>query len=156
MRSSTSTSPGGCGGLSSSVMSAPAMKVRLAAVSTIARMLASSRARVKASLSPARTACLRALTGGVSTIVAATPLGRSSTMLDNAFFLPPVGYLTFAGASLRSSATDISVSSNPAFVRAASGAPDELLLFLHRFLQGPGHRRDVEDRRLLDRHGIRR
>jgi hypothetical protein len=27
---------------------------------------------------------------------------------------------------------------------------------LHRFLQGPGDRRDVEDRRLLDRHGIRR
>jgi len=44
----------------------------------------------------------------------------------------------------------------PAFVRAASGASDELLLFLRRFLQGPGDRRDVEDRRLLDRHGIRR
>src|SRR5215471_20216672 len=44
----------------------------------------------------------------------------------------------------------------PAFVRAASGAPDEPLLFLYRFLQGPGDRHDVEDRRLLDRHGIRR
>src|SRR5262249_51006685 len=89
MRPSTSTSPGGCGGLSSSVMSAPAMKVRPAAVSTIARMLASSRARVKASLSPARTACLRALTGGLSTTMTATTPGRSSTMLDKAFSIPP-------------------------------------------------------------------
>src|SRR5215813_9730699 len=52
-------------------------------------MLASSRARVKASLSPARTACLRALTGGLSTMMTATAPGRSSTMLDKAFsFLP--------------------------------------------------------------------
>jgi len=44
----------------------------------------------------------------------------------------------------------------PAFIRAASGAPDELLSILNRFLQGSGDRRDVEDRRLLDRHGIQR
>src|SRR5207247_1498313 len=44
----------------------------------------------------------------------------------------------------------------PAFVRAASGAPDELLLSLHRFLKGSGDRRDIEDGRLLDRYGIRR
>jgi ATP-dependent exoDNAse (exonuclease V) alpha subunit len=35
----------------------------------------------------------------------------------------------------------------PAFVRAASGAPEELLAFLHRFLESAGDRRQVEDSR---------
>src|SRR6516164_7725318 len=66
------------------------------------------------------------------------------------------GYLNFAGRLVAQERNRHIGEFKPAFVRAASGAPDELLLFLHRFLQGPGDRRDVEDRRLLDRHGIRR
>src|SRR5215471_629086 len=66
------------------------------------------------------------------------------------------GYLHLAGRLVAQERNRHFGDSEPAFVRAASGAPDELLLFLHRFLQGPGNRRDVEDRRLLDRHGIRR
>src|SRR5262249_52849949 len=66
------------------------------------------------------------------------------------------GYLNFAGRLVAQERNRHIGEFKPAFVRAASGAPDELLLSLHRFLQGPGDRRDVEDRRLLDRHGIRR
>ena len=66
------------------------------------------------------------------------------------------GYLNFAGRLVAQERNRHIGEFKPAFVRAASGAPDELLPFLHRFLQGPGDWRDVEDRRLLDRHGIRR
>src|SRR5262249_26321350 len=68
-------------------MSAPAMKVRPAAVSTIAWIDGSLSARSKQSFKPARTACLSALTGGLSTTMTATAPGRSSTMLDKDF--PP-------------------------------------------------------------------
>src|SRR6516162_9618004 len=62
---------GGCDGLLNSVMSAPAMKVRPAPTSTIARVAASSRACVSVLNRPARTTCLSALTGGLSTVMAA-------------------------------------------------------------------------------------
>src|SRR5215471_906552 len=66
------------------------------------------------------------------------------------------GYLNFAGRLVAQERNRHICEFKPAFVRAASGAPDELLLFLYRFLQSPGNWHDVEDRRLLDRHGIRR
>src|SRR5215470_17216550 len=62
---------GGCDGLLNSVMSAPAMKVRPAPTSTIARVAASSRACVSVLNRPARTTCLSALTGGLSTVMTA-------------------------------------------------------------------------------------
>src|SRR5262249_41421165 len=65
------------------------------------------------------------------------------------------GYLNFAGSLVAQERNRHIGKFKPTFVRATPGAPDELLSFLHRFLQGPGDRRDVEDRRLLDRHGIR-
>jgi len=66
------------------------------------------------------------------------------------------GYLNFARRLVAQERNRHIGEFKPAFVRAASGAPNELLPFLHRFLQSPGDRRDVEGRRLLDRHGIRR
>src|SRR5215510_3531730 len=62
---------GGCDGLLNSVMSAPAMKVRPAPTSTIARVAASPRACVSVLNRPARTTCLSALTGGLSTVMTA-------------------------------------------------------------------------------------
>src|SRR5262249_52878798 len=52
------------------------------------------------------------------------------------------GYLNFAGRLVAQERNRHIGEFKPAFVRAASGAPDELLPFLHRFLQGPGDWRD--------------
>ncbi len=77
----TSPSPGACGGLPNSVMSAPAKKVRPAQAMTTASTDASSRARANAAASPARTSCFSALTGGLSTVTTAiSPSRRKSTL----------------------------------------------------------------------------
>src|SRR6185312_8430129 len=60
-----------------SVMSAPAMKVRPFAPSTIAFTPASAAARLKFSKMPSRTSCLSAFTGGLSTRMTATSPSRS-------------------------------------------------------------------------------
>ncbi len=65
---STSFSPGGFGGLPNSVISAPAMKVRPAQVSTMPLMAGSAIAALTQSRMPPRTAALSALTGGLSTV----------------------------------------------------------------------------------------
>ena len=86
----TSERPGDIGGLSNSVMSAPATKVRPCAVRTIASVLASSRARVKASTRAVRTSRLNALTGGLSTAMTATaPSWRNATVPGIALDLFP-------------------------------------------------------------------
>src|SRR6476661_5585305 len=75
---STSLRPGGFGGLPNSVMSAPAMKVRPAQVSTIAFASGSAIARLMPSRIPPRTAALSAFTGGLLTVMTATASLRSS------------------------------------------------------------------------------
>ena len=69
---STSCRPGGFGGLPNSVMSAPAMKVRPAQVSTIAFTSGSAMALLMQSKMPPRTAALSAFTGGLLTVTMAT------------------------------------------------------------------------------------
>src|SRR6476620_9963163 len=75
---STSCRPGGFGGLPNSVMSAPAMKVRPAQVSTIAFTSGSAIACFMQSRIPPRTAALSAFTGGLLTVTIATASLRSS------------------------------------------------------------------------------
>src|SRR3977135_1784078 len=75
---STSCSPGGFGGLPTSVMSAPAMKVRPAQVSTIACTSGSAIALLMHSKIPPRTAALSAFTGGLLTVTMAMTSRRSS------------------------------------------------------------------------------
>ena len=69
---STSCRPGGFGGLPNSVMSAPAIKVRPAQVSTIAFTSGSAMALFMHSRMPPRTAALSAFTGGLLTVTMAT------------------------------------------------------------------------------------
>jgi hypothetical protein len=69
---STSLRPGGFGGLPNSVMSAPAMKVRPAQVSTMACTCGSAIALLMHSRMPPRTAALSAFTGGLLTVTMAT------------------------------------------------------------------------------------
>ncbi|MGY4600890.1 hypothetical protein ACVWXL_008636 [Bradyrhizobium sp. GM22.5] len=69
---STSLRAGGFGGLPNSVMSAPAMKVRPAQVSTMPLMAGSATAALMHSRIPPRTAALSALTGGLSTVTIPT------------------------------------------------------------------------------------
>ena len=64
--------PGGAGGRSNSVMSAPAMKVRPVQISTAASTSSSAAMWAMASSSPRRTWWLKALTGGLSITATAT------------------------------------------------------------------------------------
>jgi hypothetical protein len=77
IRSSTSCSDGGWGGLPNSVMSAPAMNVRPAHVITSAATPGSATAWLTPSRSPCRTCWLSALTGGLFTVITATRPRRS-------------------------------------------------------------------------------
>src|SRR4030081_1575133 len=77
IRTSTSCRPGGFGGLPNSVMSAPAMKVRPAQVSTIACTSGSAIALLMHSKIPPRTAALSAFTGGLLTVTMAMTSRRS-------------------------------------------------------------------------------
>ena len=90
---STSLRPGGFGGLPNSVMSAPAIKVRPAQVSTIAFTSGSAMALLTHSRMPPRTAALSAFTGGLSIVTMAMTSRRSSLTtsftgisLDGLFF----------------------------------------------------------------------
>src|SRR6202158_2806536 len=91
---STSWRPGGFGGLPNSVMSAPAMKVRPAQVSTIAFTSGSAMALFMESIMPPRTAALSAFTGGLLTVTMATTSRRSS--LTTSFTLLSLDILNFA------------------------------------------------------------
>src|SRR6202165_5184931 len=89
---STSFRPGGFGGLPNSVMSAPAMKVRPAQVSTIAFPSGFATPLLMHSHTPPRTAALSAFTGGLLTVTMATTSRRSSlttsfTLLSLAIWL---------------------------------------------------------------------
>src|SRR6202165_650698 len=75
---STSFRPGGFGGLPNSVMSAPAMKVRPAQVSTIAFPSGFATPLLMHSHTPPRTAALSAFTGGLLTVTMAMTSRRSS------------------------------------------------------------------------------
>src|SRR5699024_281325 len=84
--------------LPNSEMSAPAMNVRPAHTSTIACAASSALAAANASLSPERTACDSALTGGESTVTTAMPssISRVTTSLKSCICCPltrPVGGL---------------------------------------------------------------
>src|ERR1700687_1755828 len=91
---STSWRPGGFGGLPNSVMSAPAMKVRPAQVSTLAFTSGSAMALFMESIMPPRTAALSAFTGGLLTVTMATTSRRSS--LTTSFTLLSLDILNFA------------------------------------------------------------
>src|SRR6058998_3309890 len=73
----TSWRPGSFGGLPNSVISAPAMNVRPAQVTTTAPTAASAVARVTPSRRPWRTCWLSALTGGLLTVSTAMRPRRS-------------------------------------------------------------------------------
>ena len=83
MASCTATRLGSCEGLPNSEMSAPAMKVRPAQISTAARAEASASTASNAAFSPARTLAESAFTGGESRVTTATPssIARSVTSL---------------------------------------------------------------------------
>ena len=103
----TSCNEGSAGGRPNSVMSAPAMKVRAAQLSTMAWTDASAEAVSMACLMPWRTAADSAFTGGEFTVSTATPscVVRSITSLTWVMFsslLPPgCGVETYVAHDVR-------------------------------------------------------
>jgi len=104
----TSGRCGSIGGLPNSRMSAPAMNVRPSQIITIAETSASAMPFAMPALMPARTACDKAFTGGLLTVM--TPTDPSfANVTTSAIFLSPYVFLLYgekngfaaAGASAR-------------------------------------------------------
>src|SRR6202158_2340959 len=95
----TSCRPGGFDGLPNSVMSAPAMKVRPAQVSTIAFTSGLAITLLMHSRIPPRTAALSAFTGGLLTVTMPTTSRRSSS--TTSFTLISLGIVVLVNFALR-------------------------------------------------------